>query len=255
MLPGRRVGWLFLPALLLCGGCDLGDYEKREDEERARITYFDAENKALADPINLPRRKVTVVVTDKKGKTEKKAETNPVQKLDVFLRPPKGYSGRITKDDEANPFNNVLYRYAAPANSVYNLFVGAVIDKKKSADEFHKEVRTALAQFYDKEYKPLKLNLTPQKTVTDRRQPLKTRRDQALPVVFQKVTYNDGPNQKGVQFQIFFFKSGADQVAIVFEMPASETARWEGALDYSLKTFDTRAGAANKRRAYLSRSG
>jgi hypothetical protein len=242
--------------LLLLGGCDLGDYEKREDEERARIAYFDAENKALGDPINLPRRKVTVTFTDKKGKVEKKTEPNPVQKIDVFLRPPKGYSSRITKNDEANPYNNILYRYAATGNSVNNLFIAAVIDKqkdkKKSADEFHKDVLTALAQFYKMQYpnKP-PLNLSPQKAVTDRRQPLKTRRDQALPVVFQKATYNDGEKL----FQIFFFKSGADQVAIVFEMPAGETARWEGALDYSLKTFDTRAGAANKRRAYLSRSG
>jgi hypothetical protein len=244
---------LLLLALLWCGGCDLGDYEKRADEERARVIYFDDENKAVGDPLDVPRHKVPVVFTNKQGKPDKRLEPNPLQKIDVYLRPPKGYPGRLKKDDEKDPYGNILYRYAAPGNSVYNLFLGAVIDKKKTADEFHAEVRQALTQFYLKEYKRA-VPFAPQKAVADRHQPIKTRRETAAPTLFQKVTYSDG-KEGGVQFVIYFFKSGPDQVAIVFEMYNGEAARLDGAIDYSLKTFDTRAGAANKRRAYMSRSG
>jgi hypothetical protein len=58
-----------------------------------------------------------------------------------------------------------------------------------------------------------------------------------------------------VQFQVFFYKAGADQVAIVFEMGNGEASRLDGVIDYSLKSFDIRAAAANKRRAYLARPG
>jgi hypothetical protein len=245
---------LLLPALLGCVGCDLGDYERNLDETRIRVAYFDNENKVLADPINLPRHKVPVVFTNKKGKPDKKLEFNVLHKLDVFLRPPKGYPIQQTKDDEKNPYNNVLYRYAARGNSIYNLFLAATTDKRKSTDEFHAEVRQSLTQFYQKEYKR-GITFAPQKTVSDRHQPLKTGREQAAPIFFQKASYSDGRKEDSVQFEVYFFKSGSDQVAIVFEMPTGEAPRWDGALDYSLKTFDIRAGAANKRREYLSRGG
>jgi hypothetical protein len=240
--------------LIGCAGCDLGDYERREDDERIRVAYFDNENKVLADPVNLPRHKVAVTFTNKQGKQDKKQEANAVRKLDVFLRPPKGYPIAQSRDEENSPYNNVLYRYSARGNSVYNLFLGAVIDKKKSADEFHAEIRQALSQFYLKQYKRA-VTFAPQKTVTDRRQPLKTRRDSPGPILFQRVSYSDGLKEGGVQFEVFLFKSGSDQVAIVFEMPSGEAPRWDGAFDYSLTTFDTRGGAASKRRAYMSRGG
>jgi hypothetical protein len=248
-----RFALLVLALLLGVAGCDLGDYERHQDDERARVTYFDNENKVLSDPVNLPRHKVPVVITNKKGKPEKKFEANALQKLDIYLRPPKGYPINMTKEDENNPYNNFLYRYAARGNGVYNLFIGAVIDKKKSADEFHADVRQALSQFYLKEYKR-PITFTPKKTVTDRLEPIKTGREPPSPIFFQKVSYTDALKDATLQFDIYLYKSGSEQVAIVFEMPYGDQ-RWNSALAYSLKTFDTRAAAATKRREYMSRGG
>jgi hypothetical protein len=251
---GRWLALLFVPAAVVFSGCDLGDYEKREDEERIRVAYFDNESRAVIEPINLPRRKIPVGITNKQGKKDTKLEPNPVVKLDVFLRPPKGYSSRILKDDDATPYNNILYRYAAPRNSAYNLFIAAANDKKKTLEDFHKEVRNALVDFYKQEYKrPVKFAAKP--TKTDQRQPLKTRYNPPPATNFQKVTYSDDLKEGGQEFHVFFYKAGADQVALVFQMPAGEAPRLQDVLDYSLKTFDIRTGAASKRRAYQSRPG
>jgi hypothetical protein len=236
--------------LTLCSGCDLGDYEKRADEERARITYFDNENKLLNDPLDLPQKKVLVIVTNKLGQQEKKLEANAVQKVDVFLRPPKQYGNRISRDDENNPIGGILYRFRGQNDN--NVFLAATYDKKKSADEFHNEVRQALIQYYQKEYK-LAVQFPLQKTVSDTRRPPKGRRENAFSTTFKTVTYSDGLKDGGRQFQIYFFKSGNDQVAIVFQMASANAMSMSNAIDYSLKTFDTRGAASIKRRAYFAR--
>ncbi len=249
----RHSALLLFPALLVCAGCDLGEYEQREDDQRTRVAYFDAENQAVGNPIQLPKHKIPIVVTNKQGKQEKKFEPNPVARMDVFLRPPRGYSSRILKEDDENPYNKILYRYASPREGVHDLFLAASIDKKKTFDAFHTEVRQALEQFYSQAYKKV-YRFKPETPKTDRRQLLKTRRDSGTTTLFQKVTYQGAP-ESGVSFQVYFYKAGADQVAIVFEMGSNEARDLDGVIDYSLKSFDIRAAAANKRRAFLSRPG
>jgi hypothetical protein len=249
--PGCRLGPFLILGLLSCCGCDLGDYEKRVDEERSWVSYFDSENKMLGDAVSLPRKKDTVIVTNKAGKPEKKLEPNPLLKIDVFLRPPKQFASRLSKDDENNPFANLLYRYVGRGN--FQLLIGATQEKKKTPAAFQEEVRLALAQYYLKEYKR-PVVFPPTKTKPDQRKPFQTRFDKPLPIVFQTVTYTDGLDQ-GRSFQVFLYKSGIDQIAIVLESPTAEVASLTSAIDYSLKTLTTHAAAAAKRREYLSRAG
>src|SRR6266704_2826576 len=76
---------LIVAALIGVGGCGLSDYQKRMDEQRARIQDFDDANRLLDDPIERP----IIKAPDGNDFTDKAA-----WHFETFLRLPKGYGTR-----------------------------------------------------------------------------------------------------------------------------------------------------------------
>src|SRR5262249_14344824 len=68
---------LLAAATLVASRCGLGEYEQRIDEQRARLKQVDEENKYLAEPLDVPKRK------------DARENKSPFESFDVFLRVPK----------------------------------------------------------------------------------------------------------------------------------------------------------------------
>jgi hypothetical protein len=72
MRPGALVG--LAAGLVLGAGCGLADYERRFEQQQARLKALDEENKYLGDPVEIP------------------SGTDNDPPVEVFWRPPKGIS-------------------------------------------------------------------------------------------------------------------------------------------------------------------
>jgi hypothetical protein len=246
------VGLLVALSLLAGTGCGLGDYEQLMDKERARVKEFDEEYKFLGPPLNMPA-----------DATEGDVRKQPaLQRIDVFLRPPKGVSNKCAdkeqfKDKPANTNGMPLYRYTWGESA--NVFLAGEIGMP--SEQFQREVRLGLRDYHEAKYKrPLPILEQPATQAPDLK-PLPSRSGQLPPVRFRTQTVAEPPaadpkESPRFRYQIYYHQSGKDQVAVIYQVPlnAGEQPDVGRAINFSLRTLGV--GPANstaQRKAYVER--
>jgi hypothetical protein len=250
------VALLVALGLLAGTGCGLGDYEQLMDKERKRVKKFDEEYQFLGPPLNMP-------ADASEGDVRKQPA---LQRIDVFLRPPKGVSNRCAdkdnlRDKPANTRGMPLYRYIWGEGK--NVFLAGHINdgtNNLSAQQFQQEVRVGVGAFHQAAYqRPLPSPPEP-KLVEVVKEPLPSR---AAPprIKFLALTLEDPGAPKNdeeirVSYRIFFHQSGKYQVAVVYQVTgnAAEQQAVNQALDFSLKSLGIGTqNSAAQRKAYFER--
>ncbi|MCI0681848.1 MAG: hypothetical protein L0Y71_07065 [Gemmataceae bacterium] len=239
---------LLLAALLgASAGCGLADYEKRMDEQRARLELYDEENKLLGAPLDKPRGK------DPYGNDIKVP-------FDVFLRVPKriARSFRGAEMMYHSASKQPLYRYAGRGD--FNVFiamaqVAAPTTKPAAGDaapeEFRARVREALMEYISREYR---MSVNPPDFADLKKDTRKATRDgQPRTLDFDATVFDDPRRQEPSRFFVFFLTQKFRQAAVIYQMPVqAAVATGLHEMDLSLKTLDL-SMAATLRMAYQSR--
>jgi hypothetical protein len=230
-------------------GCGLSDYEKRMDEQRARLDAFDEEAKLLGGLIEQP------YVLDEKGK---KKNALP---FDVFFRVPKGVAPAFIKGREATHVfaEQPLYRYSGGGD--VNVFLAAaklpgkptkIPPKEKeyevSPEEFRFRVRGGLQDYFQREHR---VTIELPEKVEYRKEKKVARRGAALrDLTFDTIVFEDPRQQAPSRVHVFFHQWIDRQVAIVFQTPKQKADEpFLKTMDVSLKTLEISPLATQMRRA------
>jgi hypothetical protein len=241
VLVGLLCSWLGL-------GCGLSDYEKRMDEERARLKLFDEENQALGDPLIEPV----------KGAKEGLIPGFPST---VFLRAPKW----IRREPQPAPYvykKVQLYLYPGTTKG-YNLFVASnrmAGEKEKEQEkekegkllpeEFKAQVWHAVAEYYRLE---LRHNLQFSQQVPEQKVTMETGPGKL--VNFTLLTGFDERDPTKSHLSLWHVSRGWGQAAFVFQVPRGlETdPRVMQDIRASLKSSAVDVEAYNRREEYEQR--
>jgi hypothetical protein len=259
--------------LFLAGGCGLSEYEKRMDQQDLALKRFDEESKALGEPLDSP------MLIDVKT-----SAARPILVVEFFLRPPKGTHSKAKDAEEAKSGQAPLVCYPGPPG--FNVLVSTqgigqqVKEKKEGKDkkkdtpgtmttkEFQHQVRAALARFYDKEFKKRidwsRADKTDKRTVVS--QPLK---GAPVNLIFDNQTLTDDPDPAGKNvstkapaakdqyhdFRLFFYQTGAEQAAVIYQIPAAKRNDPEvnKGVDFSLRTLALGFDSLIKRQEFQKR--
>jgi hypothetical protein len=246
-------------ALLTCG-CGMPEYEKRMDEQRARVSAFDDINRMLDAPIE------PTVMKKADGKDE------PHWPFDFFLRLPKGF-GAIPKDKTPylEPFP--CYRYSNDEPGV-SIFVAAnLVPEAKTKEEISKYyagnfrtfIKLAIAEHYMKTTK-MKLNIPERIRPQEQAVPVfSAYPDPVMVIKYDVVSYSDQGNKlvaAPTQYDVYVHeterklddknsgeKKPEKQVCIIVQhpvrMPNADT--FQKSIQASLRTLDIGPNTAAKR--------
>lgn len=238
-----RPALALLAALVVLGaGCALDDYEKRMDEEAARVKTLLEENKHLGEQLTPPS-----------NPEEPDLEKQPaLMRAEVFLRLPKGISPAPAEEPAKDPTQlpvrepptrsgaTDLYRYPGPKG---NVFVAATIDEKMPAEQFQGDVLAALRDYWArKEKRPLQVeDRKPNSRVL---QPGPWRGKKPPPVKVGEILFDEPPTtQNGSRFAAYFHQAEGRQLAIIYQVPLADASA-KAAIDRSITTVALGSAAA-----------
>jgi hypothetical protein len=243
-LPPAR-GLLAL-GLVLATGCGLGDYEKRVEEERARVQAIDEEEQALGTPLLMPDNPFAA----------DEAKGHPMPQNEVFLRPPRGISSRPADAEKPTRAGDVfLFRYPGPEG--YNLFLAGAAPGTLATQQFRKDVRTALSE-YAANLSKQPLTFPPNAALTGViKQPPVSRTVKLPPIRLEGQSVDDSAaDDKGHRYLLHFQRvAGNRQIAVIYQLPraAAGQANVTQAIDLSLRTLGIGPDAALQRKVYEER--
>lgn len=235
---------LFPLLLALAAGCGLEQYQKRADEDRARLKAVDEENKYLGDPLTAPT-----------NATEPDPAKQPaLRRVEFFLRPPKGI--QIVAADEpparSGSGSTELYRY--PGEDGYAVLLAADAGEL-SAERFQSAVRGALGEYW-KKATGRELPEVPAQGTREKRQLAEFRGRKPAPVEFEMtVIKNAVATNRPYSYHIYFHQ-GEDkkQLAVIYQVPRDvDSAQFLQAIEHSLKTAALGKAAQENLRAYQER--
>src|SRR5205807_624225 len=147
---------------LTAAGCGLDAYQRRMDEERARLRVYDDEAKYLGPPLVMPKNP---------GEPEEKQPV--LQQLIVFLRAPRGIATAPDAEGVFQSGRTTLHRYPGEKEG-YNLFLAGDNGRLKG-DEFRQEVLGALGEFSQRvQMRPLTIPEQAWKSIKVQPAPTKT---------------------------------------------------------------------------------
>jgi hypothetical protein len=276
MEPCGPKGWIWsfvilatsLPAL----GCGLSDYEKRVDVQIKSLKQFDEESKALGEPLEMP------LEIDPKSSAAKS-----VLPVEFYVRPPKGTANKASNPEIPGPGKVPLVRYAGPAG--FNVLVSTsglardAKDKKPKNGEllpkdFQQKVRVALSDFYAKENNGKHINWSGVSKTDQRTFSVQSAKGPTHNLNFEFQTLTDDPEAgkkpdpekksppvtpgdaaKYLDFRVFFYQTGNEQAAFIYQIPSNKRADTEvnNRVDYSIRTLALGQESFNKRMEYRKR--
>ena len=235
--------------MLLLAGCGLPDYEKRMDEQRARIAKFDEMNRQLDAPIEMP---------SVQPKNEKEPP-QPAWPFEVYLRLPTGL-GTKQKDKVFSMKTFPLVRYAGETGMAAFVAAGFIQESKKSdvaaerkftTETFRRETRVALQIKYDVAFSE-KQRLSPYEAPIFSAYP-----DSTTNLMFKHLQYSNlagGPKIGNFALELYFFEDeeAGKQIAIAFQRPArlTDPDAHRRLIDSSLGTLDISNEAPSKRASF-----
>ena len=110
-----RCAGLLLTLVLV--GCGLSDYEQKMQDTQAEVDRFDEENRLLDDFLKMPTEEVIEKDKEKTKDAERKKYTHIRDRIQLFIRPPKGISDKCKTKDQAT-FDGILYLYERASNEL-----------------------------------------------------------------------------------------------------------------------------------------
>ena len=252
---------LFAVMLGLLAGCGLSDYEKRMDEQRARLELYDEQAKLLSDMIEMP-----------KGKD---AYGNDIKvPFDIFLRFPKPVSSsfRGPKAIYLSGNKKPLYRYEGKPDFHVLVALAEVLPPeskteksepapkaepttKEAAPAFRARVREGLMDYVSREYR---MAATPPEFTDLKKDVRETTRDgKPHKLEFETVVFDDPRRQDPSRFFVFFRTHATRQGAVIYQVPVklAEDRATLQAMDMSLKTLEILPPAIGMRTAFRARKG
>lgn len=247
-----------LVALVLFGisGCGLSDYQKRMDEQRARVQEFDEANKLLDDPLDRPMMKIP------EGKDFADRVGWP---FEPFLRLPKGYGVREKDKIVYGPpnFPYVFARYSGGREGSHAIFIAAAgVVEPKGKDElffytaatFASYVKLSIEDYYDKTHK-VSVVLT-EKTKPERRE-FKAVTPYPDPAGSNKVVYvcytltdETDPHflKEPSAFDVYLHERSSRQMCIIVHRPLAVVAPLhKSSIEACLGSLDLTSDGATKR--------
>lgn len=240
---------LLAATLGLLAGCGLSDYEKRMDEQRARLALYDEEAKLLSEVIEMPRGK------DAYGNAIKVP-------FDIFLRFPKPISATfhgpkaIYHSENKQP----LYRYTGKTDfHVLVALAKVTFSQDKPAEDeatpadFRARVREGIMDYISREYRMSAA--PPEFTELKKEVRPTTRAGRPHTLEFETIVFDDPRRNEPSRFFVFFQTHKYRQAAVIYQLPAqlvNDPAALH-ALDISLKTLEILPEAINMRLAFRSR--
>ncbi len=246
--------------LIGASGCGLGDYQRRMDEQRARVQDFDEANRVLDDPVERPKIQIP-------EKLDAPATETPAWPFDPFLRLPKGY-GTTFKDK--GPYNNFFFRYTGGREGAHAVFLAAasVVDPKGKEEfgsymsaTFLSYVKPALERYLLDTYKaPIALK---EKAKPERRE-VKVVTPYPDPAGISKLsytlhTYTDEGNanlKEHTAFDCYVHERGGRQMCIAVHRPLQPSSgALKTSIEASLGSLDITPDAAAKRAEYKKAKG
>jgi hypothetical protein len=229
---------------LLAAGCGLDDYERRMDEERARVKALLEENKHLGEQFVPPS-----------NLEEPDPEKQPaLQRAEVFLRLPRGISPTPAEEPAKDPTqlpvrepptrSGTTDLYRCPGPKGYNVFVAATIDEKMPSDQFRGEVLAALRDYWTKKAKRL-LPVEGRTPTTRVLQPGLWRGTKLPPVKVGEVLFDEPPGtQNGSRFAAYFHQAEGRQLAVIYQVPLADSSA-RAAIERSIATVALGSAAAH----------
>jgi hypothetical protein len=233
-------------ALAICG-CGMPEYERRMDEQRARVSAFDEVNRLLDGPIE------PTVIKKADGKDEAHWA------FDFFLRLPKGF-GATPKDK--TPFLDPFpcYRYSNDEPGV-SIFVAAnLVPEATQAEEigkyyaanFRTFIKLAIAEHYLKTTK-MKLNLPDRLKPQERLvRVLSAYPDSAPQLKFDFLYYSDQFSKlvtAPTHYDVYVHEADRKQMCIIVQHPMRmlNGDAFQKSIEASLGTLDISPMAPAKR--------
>jgi hypothetical protein len=246
MRPFTRV--LCIAGLLYVLGCGLSDYERRMDEQREKMRAFDEEVLVLGDLIEMPYQ------------LDAKNRKVPLIPFDMFLRMPKGVSGKFGGPGATYTYaNQPLFRYSSNQTD-FNVFVAGakVLDKKSktppkddqvSPDDFRFRVRGGLQDFFSRQH-GVGLQI-PDDTKLKKERRSAFRKGAMRTLEFESMEIEDPRVQNPSKLYIFFHSWVDRQAAVIYQVPkAKADATFTKTMDISLKTLEVSPLASQLRSAF-----
>lgn len=244
---------LFAAALgLLAGGltgCGLSDYEKRMDEQRARLELFDEEAKLLSDIIEIPRGK------DAYGNEIKVP-------FDIFLRFPKPVTAtfRGPKAIYFGENKQPLFRYEGKTDmNVLTAWANVASPTGKPAEgevvpaDFRARVREGIMDYIFREYR---MSAVPPE-FTDLKKDVRqtTREGRPTTLEFEAIVFDDPRRTEPSRFFVFFHTQKYRQAVVIYQLAAQQANDRAAlhAVDVSLKTLEILPAATTMRMAFRAR--
>jgi len=198
--------------------------------------------------------------------------------VEFYLRPPKGTAIKPKDLEEPKPEKFPLVHYPGPTG--FNVLVttsrippDAKNSKPKEGEmtpkEFQHQVRQALADFYGKEYKSRidwsRADKTERKSIS-----AFSAKGAPINLMFDYQTLTDDPDpaRKNTardpkdkttdpyhDFRLYFYQTGGEQAAIIYEIPAAKRNDGDTNLkvDYSIRSLGLGADALIKRQEFRKR--
>ena len=220
----RRRFWFFfvlcpLSFVLASAGCGLSDYTAGIASEKARIDYWEKENKLLGS------KKITMPVFPEK--TDKDSKDTKPPEWKVFLRLPQGVGESpttVAKDkQETQFFNSILVQYVSYKNTfgIQNVYLA---------------VGNNLKDFEKKVYEYFGTSPGDERVETIKRSPTLipgTGKSVSLEIPYKKKQFQ-GPSS---DYSFYFFERDKTQVAIVFQLEKNIGPKADDAIKFSLATL------------------
>jgi hypothetical protein len=255
---------VLLVCLVALTGCGIADYEKQMDRERARIKFFDKENKHLGDVLEMPTRKVKEKVDDRIEERDA-----PAWPFEIFLRLPKEIQKTVAEKTGVHQAPPLVFGRYPGADETVNVIVTAALvgvrdDKVKPKpddwpppEEFRDQVRLGLGAMVKKSLharKFEKVKLVPQNYLGEKQAAIDfDRLSYELPLDPKDVKKDQEGKEipDAVLLDIYLHYKSGRQVAIGFQQLKSKAdAAWKEAVERSLKSLDTSDQALARRNQY-----
>jgi hypothetical protein len=244
--PSSPARSLLALGLLLGAGCGLGDYEKRVEEERARVQAFEEEDRALGVPLLMPDNPYAA----------DEGKNHPMPQNEMFLRPPRGISSRPADEEKPIRAGDVfLFRYPGPEG--YNLFLAGAAPGTLKTEQFQQDVRKALSEYVAQLTKQ-PLTFPPNAVLTGVVKPPPVSRTVKLPPIRleSQAVDDSAPDDKGHRYLLHFQRvAGNRQIAVIYQLPRAATtqANVTQAIDLSLRTLGIGLDAKLQHKVYEER--
>lgn len=245
---------LFAATLGFVAGCGLSDYEKRMDEQRARLELHDEEAKLLSDIIEMPRGK------DAYGNEIKVP-------FDIFLRFPRPVTSTFRGPKAIYHGGNKqpLYRYEGKTDMNVLVALAKVASSKDASpkdkapegeeapEDFRTRVREAIMDYISREYR---MSATPPEFTELKKDVRQTTREgRPHTLEFETIVFDDPRRQEPSRFFVFFHTQKYRQAVVIYQVPAQQANDKAAlhALDISLKTLEILPAATGMRMAFRAR--